>query len=62
MDSIKKKMEKLSSETAEAESRISKYETMKSVNEMEADKFEEQLRAVQKKMQEWHWSWLMAML
>ena len=51
MDAIKKKMEKLANETAEAETRISKFEAMKAVNEIEADKFEEQLRVVQKKMQ-----------
>ena len=41
MDSIKKKMEKLANETAEAEARIAHFE----------EKFEEQLRTVQKKMQ-----------
>ena len=51
MDAIKKKMEKLANETAEAETRISKFEAIKAVNEIEADKFEEQLRVVQKKMQ-----------
>ena len=51
MDAIKKKMEKLAHETVEAETRISKFEAMKAVNEIEADKFEEQLRVVQKKMQ-----------
>ena len=41
MDSIKKKMEKLANETAEAEARIAHFK----------EKFEEQLRTVQKKMQ-----------
>jgi len=51
MDSIKKKMEKLANETAEAEARIAHFEEIKAQNEAEAEKFEEQLRAVQKKMQ-----------
>jgi len=51
MDAIKKKMEKLANETAEAEARIVKYEAMKAANEQEADKYEEQLRIVQKKIQ-----------
>ena len=51
MDSIKKKMEKLANETAEAESRIANFELIKAANEAEAEKFEEQLRVVQKKMQ-----------
>merc|ERR1711899_88070 len=51
MDSIKKKMEKLASETAEAEARIAHYEQIKAQNEAEAEKYEEQLRVVQKKMQ-----------
>merc|ERR1712112_679153 len=51
MDSIKKKMEKLSNETAIAEARISHFEEVKAANEAEAEKFEEQLRNVQKKMQ-----------
>merc|ERR1712128_197971 len=51
MDSIKKKMEKLASETAEAEARIAHFDEIKAANEAEADKFEEQLRNVQKKMQ-----------
>ena len=42
MDSIKKKMEKLSNETADAESRIAHFEEIKAQNEAEADKFEEQ--------------------
>jgi len=44
-------MEKLSNETAEAEARIAHFEEIKAQNEAEAEKFEEQLRAVQKKMQ-----------
>ena len=44
MDSIKKKMEKLSNETADAESRIAHFEEIKAQNEAEADKFEEQVR------------------
>merc|ERR1711910_180192 len=51
MDSIKKKMEKLAYETAEAEARIANFEQIKAQNEAEAEKFEEQLRVVQKKMQ-----------
>jgi len=51
MDSIKKKMEKLASETAEAEARIAHFEEIKAHNEAEAEKYEEQLRVVQKKMQ-----------
>ena len=51
MDAIKKKMEKLSAETAAAEARISHFERMKESNEAEAEKFEEQLRIVNKKIQ-----------
>ena len=51
MDSIKKKMEKLANETADAEARIAHFEEVKAANEAEADKFEEQLRGVQKKIQ-----------
>ena len=51
MDSIKKKMEKLSNETREAENRIAHFESVKAANEAEAEKFEEQLRVVQKKIQ-----------
>ena len=51
MDSIKKKMEKLSNETASAEARIAHFEDIKAANELEAEKFEEQLRNIQKKMQ-----------
>merc|ERR1712013_167477 len=51
MDSIKKKMEKLASETAEAEGRIKKYDEIKAGHEQEAEKFEEQVRNLQKKMQ-----------
>merc|ERR1712186_316301 len=51
MDSIKKKMEKLANETAEAEARIAHFEELKAQNEAEAEKFEEQVRNVQKKMQ-----------
>ena len=51
MDAIKKKMEKLSNETAEAEARIAHFEDIKAANELEADKFEEQLKAIQKKIQ-----------
>merc|ERR1712122_434354 len=43
--------EKLSNETADAESRIAHFEEIKAQNEAEADKFEEQLRNIQKKMQ-----------
>merc|ERR1712112_189614 len=51
MDSIKKKMEKLANETQDAEARISHFEAIKAANEAEAEKYEEQLRNVQKKMQ-----------
>merc|ERR1719318_757082 len=51
MDAIKKKMEKLAKETAAAEARVEHFEAMKAVNEAEAEKFEEQLRIVLKKMQ-----------
>ena len=51
MDSIKKKMEKLANETAEAESRIAHFEEIKAQNEAEAEKYEEQVRNIQKKMQ-----------
>jgi len=44
-------MEKLANETAEAEARIAHFEEIKAQNEAEAEKFEEQLRNVQKKMQ-----------
>ena len=54
MDSIKKKMEKLANETAEAEARIAHFEELKAANKAEADKFEEQLKTVQKKMQALH--------
>merc|ERR1712193_139490 len=45
------KMEKLSNETREAENRIAHFESVKAANEAEAEKFEEQLRVVQKKIQ-----------
>jgi len=51
MDAIKKKMEKLSAETAAAETRIETFERMKEANEAEAEKYEEQLRLVNKKIQ-----------
>ena len=80
MDAIKKKMEKLSNETSEAEVRlnpcwgnvsffitlptlrtcfsvsffqirIAHFEDIKAANELEAEKYEEQLRNIQKKMQ-----------
>ena len=51
MDAIKKKMEKLSNETADAERRISQFEDIKAVNEQEAEKFEEQLGIIQNKIQ-----------
>ena len=44
-------MEKLSNETASAEARIAHFEDIKAANELEAEKFEEQLRNIQKKMQ-----------
>merc|ERR1712189_106329 len=46
-----RKMEKLANETAEAESRIAHFEELKAQNEAEAEKYEEQVRNVQKKMQ-----------
>merc|ERR1712168_1505106 len=51
MDAIKKKMEKLSNETSEAEIRIAHFTDIKAANEAEAEKFEEQVRNIQKKMQ-----------
>lgn len=51
MDAIKKKMEKLTNETAAAEARIETFERLKESNEAEAEKFEEQLRIVNKKIQ-----------
>ena len=51
MDSIKSKMTKLANETADAEARIAHFEEIKAQNEAEAEKYEEQLRNVQKKMQ-----------
>ena len=51
MDAIKKKMEKLINETNDAEERIAQFEQIKAANEMEAEKFEEQLRVIQKKIQ-----------
>merc|ERR1712149_80358 len=44
-------MEKLASETAEAEARIAQFEEIKAANEAEAEKFEDQVRNIQKKMQ-----------
>ena len=51
MDSIKKKMEKLSNETAEAEERINKFDDIKMSYELEAERYEEHVRNIQKKMQ-----------
>jgi len=51
MDAIQKKMEKLANETAEAEARIAHFEEIKAANEAEAEKFEEQLKGIQKKIQ-----------
>ena len=51
MDAINKKMEKLANETAEAEVRIAHFDDIKAANELEAEKFEEQLKAIQKKIQ-----------
>ena len=53
MDSIKKKLEKLANETAEAEARIAHFEEIKAQNEAEAEKFEEQLRTIQKRCKPW---------
>jgi len=44
-------MEKLANETAEAEGRIAHFEEIKAQNEVEAEKYEEQVRNIQKKMQ-----------
>merc|ERR1712179_761112 len=44
-------MEKLANETADAETRIAYFEEIKAANEAEAEKFEEQVRNIQKKMQ-----------
>ena len=44
-------MEKLAKETSDAEDRIAQYEEQKAANEREAEKFEEQLRIIQKKIQ-----------
>jgi len=44
-------MEKLANETAEAEGRIAHFEDIKAQNEAEAEKYEEQVRNIQKKMQ-----------
>ena len=52
MDSIKKKMEKLSNETADAESRIAHFEEIKAQNEAEADKFEEQVKSEENRSKE----------
>ena len=51
MDAIKKKMEKLANETNEAEIRIAQFEELKAANEKEAEKYEEQLKIIQKKIQ-----------
>ena len=51
MDAIKKKMEKLANETNDAEIRIAHFEEVKEANELEAEKYEEQLRVIQKKIQ-----------
>jgi len=51
MDSIKKKMDKLANETAAAEARIAHFEEIKDANDAEAEKFEEHVRNIQKKMQ-----------
>ena len=48
MDAIKKKMEKLANETNDAENRIAQFEDLKAANEKEAEKYEEQLRIIQK--------------
>merc|ERR1712240_666366 len=48
MDSIK---EKMANETAEAEARIAHFEDIKSANEAEAERYEEHVRNIQKKMQ-----------
>ena len=51
MDAIKKKMEKLAKETNDAENRIAQFDDLKAANEREAEKYEEQLRIIQKKIQ-----------
>merc|ERR1712234_35692 len=45
------KMEKLANETQDAEARIAHFEAVKAANEAEAEKYEEQLRVIQKKIQ-----------
>ena len=44
-------MDKLANETAEAEGRIAHFDEIKAQNEAEAEKYEEQVRNIQKKMQ-----------
>ena len=44
-------MEKLAKETNDAENRIAQFEDLKAANEREAEKYEEQLRIIQKKIQ-----------
>lgn len=51
MDSIKKKMQSLSTETYNAQDRANKFENeVRRSNEV-AEAFEEQIRTIQKKMQ-----------
>ena len=51
MDAIKQKMDKLTKETQEAERRTELFEGMKDINEAEADKFDDQLKNIGKKIQ-----------
>ena len=51
MDSIKKKMQSLSTETANAMERANKFEAEVRRSNDVAEAFEEQIRTVQKKMQ-----------
>ena len=51
MESIKKKMEKQANETSDAEASIPHFEEIRAANELDVEKFEEQLKAIQKKCQ-----------
>jgi len=51
MDAIKKKMVKLSNETEEAVAKTNKFDLVAETASKEADKIEDQLRNIQKKMQ-----------
>ena len=53
MDAIKKKMEKLSNETNDAENRIAQFEEMKAANEREAEKYDRNQMFATKKIKKW---------